>query len=163
MEMFWVCEDCGEEYPETGDRKGWGQMFRHKMDTKHKVKGLFSADGEMLVKGPDVRNAINKGYLRPKEKEAKKSSSNPVSSTTRARMRFQDVELDPSLWILFDLARLKWPDEYPDTPEGFAFWLAECVYTFYAEHAEDLGFDILSAKSLPSIQSKGDESWESQA
>jgi hypothetical protein len=169
-DMFWVCE-CGEEFPESGDRKGWGQVWRHSMDHKHKVKGLFDSEtGEMLVKGPDMRNAINKGYLQPKEPKTVKSTpkksgkdNGQVSSTTRAKMRFTDVELDPSLWILFDLARLKWPDEYDDTPESFAFWVAECIFAFYQEHAEELGFDILLAKSIERIQSKGGTSWESQA
>ena len=169
-QMFWVCDNCEEEFLESGDRKGWGQMWRHTIDTKHKVQGLFNADGEMLIKGPDVRNAIKKGFIQPKEpkepKEAKSKSTsgNPgVSSTTRAKMRFTDVELDPSLWVLYDLARLKWPDEYTDTPEGFTFWIAECIFAFYQEHAEELGFDILLAKSLERIQSKEVEQWELQA
>jgi hypothetical protein len=63
-------------------------------------------------------------------------------------MRLVDVDLDPSLWILFDLARLRWPDEYQDTPQGFARWLEECIFAFYAEHARELGFDLLLARSL---------------
>lgn len=158
VKMVWVC-DCGEEFPETGDRAGWGKIFRHKMENKdHHVSGLYNAEtGEQLVKGPDMRNAISKGYIKPKKK---KEENKPVSSNTRAKMRFQDVELDPGLWVLFDLARLRFPDEYEDTPGSFADWVTETIYSFYIEHADELGFDQLLSKSIENILAKGDKSWE---
>lgn len=163
MARVWRCR-CGAEFEETGDRKGWGQAYKHARDTGHSLRdiiGLIDLDtGEVLVKGPDMRNAIGKGYVQPKDKPAKaRGAKAEVSSTTRARMRFQDVELDPSLWILFDLARLKWPEDYDDTPQSFAQWVAECCFYFYMEHAEELGFDVLLAKSMERIAEKGGFKW----
>lgn len=161
--LVWRCE-CGAEFPETGDRKGFGQLFKHARETGHGMRGVIGLidldTGELVIKGPDMRRAVAMGLVQPKEEKVAAKSGKAgasVSSSTRIKMRFQDVELDPSLWILFDLARLKWPEEYDDTPESFAQWVAECCYYFYMEHAEELGFDVLLAKSIERLRQKQEE------
>lgn len=164
----WRCM-CGQEWVETGDRSGFGRATHHIMEAakqgekgEHKIIGLVDLDtGELLVKGQRIQDAIAGGYVEPKlhVPGGNKAKGATVGSPTRGRVFMQDVNLDPSLWILFDLARLKWPEEYDDTPQSFADWIAETIFTFYAEHAEELGFDVLLAKSMERVA----EQWESQA
>ncbi|MEW6423667.1 MAG: hypothetical protein AB1523_02815 [Bacillota bacterium] len=162
--MYWLC-GCGEQFPVDGF---YGRLLTHRRKRKAEgnacppIKGLFDGEGQRVAGSINEARAL--GLLEPVSGRKTPGSGGKtpgsggntagakVSSTIRAKMRFQDVELDPSLWILFDLARLKWPDDYDDTPESFAFWVAETIYTFYMEHAEELGFDILLAKSLKRLR-----------
>ncbi|MBC7323961.1 MAG: hypothetical protein H5T99_01445 [Moorella sp. (in: Bacteria)] len=164
--LSWRC-GCGEEFP--GTTAGfYGGLLTHRREQKAQgqpcppIAGLFDDAGQKVA--GSINEARQLGLLLPGEAQpaARASGGAPgrnqaraqASSTTRIKMRFQDVELDPSLWILFDLARIKWPEDYDDTPESFAQWVAECCFMFYMEHAKELGFDILVARSLEKIVQK---------
>jgi|GEM_PF-5208890 hypothetical protein len=166
QEMVWRCQ-CGQSFPESGDGEGYRALFSHirtdhgGMQAMGMVEGLFDRRGIMLVRGPDMRNAVRLGYVKKKD-AGRGGQEARTASTTRVRMKLVDVDLDPALWILFDLARLKWPDDYDDTPQSFARWVEECIFTFYAEHASELGFDILLAKSIERLKIKEEMEWGSQ-
>lgn len=150
--MEWRCA-CGFEAQETGDRKGYGVVQRHVTEQRrlgaptdeHKILGLFDGD-ELLVKGPNMRLAMRLGYVQPKEGPAHEEEAALVGqphrkgSPVRVQTKFITVEVDPALYILYELAKAMFPEDYGEAT--FAEWIEDCVIGFYADHPE-LGFDVL--------------------
>lgn len=177
QKRVWMCS-CGEEFPE------YGKMTNHIMskgrydpDSSHSAVGLVDQEtGELLIEGQNVKKAIELGYVKPKDKSKGKkeksasangkpkqtSSGSNSGSNTLARIRFQNIEIDPALWILFDLARIKWPEEYDDNAESFSLWLTECIFRLYMDYSDELGFEGLLERSLQKIMKVGEKDWESQ-
>lgn len=157
--LAWTCE-CGAEFEATG--KGSTELMQHiatGKETGCKWIGLVDkSTGEVLARR--ARDAVARGLIRksvskklPAAKTAPEARSTSQGKFTpgspiRGSMKFQHVELPPALWVLFELARLKWPGEYPDNEAGFVKWLTECVFVFYEEHARELGFDQLMRATL---------------
>jgi hypothetical protein len=146
---------CGEAFTETGDRKGLGRAWSHirdalagKIDGNHRIMGLFGDGGEELVHGPNAGLAIKKGLIRSKKddylEEEEREKAKPVkrSSPLKAELRFIRIDLPAELWLLFEMARMRFPKEYGQAT--FEEWLTDCVIGFYTDHPE-LGFDVLFA------------------
>lgn len=165
--MYWQCS-CGEQFEEVGDRQSLGMVMVHLRKAKqengqeHRIMGLYADDGERVIEGWNPKKAQIEGYL-PKGKldepgdgdagdEAPPPPKKPGKSPFRAQMRYVHVELDPTVYILFDIARTKWPEEYPDdSPETFSRWLRETVLAFYYEYRETMGISKLFEEALRGV------------
>lgn len=85
--LFWRCNDCGAEFPEPGDRTGFGQAMLHFRDPAgrgHHIEGLVnSEDGSLLVKGLSLREAIRLGYVQPAPGPARLDDTSPQGDGKR--------------------------------------------------------------------------------
>lgn len=71
--MLWTCDSCGAEFPEPGDRSGYGQVMSHLRGPEgkgHHIRGLIEqGSGELLVRGTNIKGAIAAGYVEGKPPE----------------------------------------------------------------------------------------------
>jgi len=163
--LIWQCS-CGEVFKETGNREGYGQLMKHIWDAKqdepdaeHKAVGLIDEEtGEVLVQGQNIKKAIKEGYVKPKALDKTPKSSGRKTSPIRGESKFLKVDLDPELWVLYELARAKFPESYGETT--FEEWITDCILAFYQEHPE-LGFDVLF-RNRPEVQQFISEGGEQQ-
>lgn len=149
---YWRCS-CGATFEEPGDWSGWTEYTaRHVLaagkgllEGEHKPEGLFNEAGEMLADKMNYKKAVKEGYLRPKDAAGapaggERAGPEPKGTPLKGQMRFITVDLPPELFVLYELARAKFPEEYGQAT--FAEWLTDCVMALYREHPE-LGFDVL--------------------
>ncbi len=76
--LLWKCDGdgkhpCPEEFPESGDRTGYGAAMAHLRSVEgkgHHILGLIdSGNGDLLVRGTNIKGAIAAGYCQPKDKD----------------------------------------------------------------------------------------------
>lgn len=154
--MYWQCT-CGEKFNETGIRDGYSEGITHlwkgrkgEIEGTHKMEGLFRADGELLVAGQNIRNAILKGYIEPADKEKETGSDRDIlKSVIKAKTKFLEIELDPELLVLYYLTKGK----FPQYTASIGNWLADCIVDYYSEHRE-LGLDVILANRPEIIENQ---------
>jgi len=126
MDLVWRCE-CGNEYPESGDRHGFGMCWRHTLDTGHKAVGLVDREtGQVVVKGLSLRNAQKAGYVRRKMEDEAVQTEQPGPIVEQPKQKQKPVpgayltvkplvaEVSPELLPLYHLARETFPADYGD-------------------------------------------------
>lgn len=138
--MEWRC-DCGESFEEDGSGVGTKQMMSHYNKTRHKILGLFEGE-EKLLGGRSIAAAQKRGYI-PKKQKAKSPMSPDIQflSPAKAVIKPIVVELSPTLLVLYEVARARFPEEYGEAP--LEQWVEECVMGFYRDHADELGLSAL--------------------
>lgn len=158
--MYWQCS-CGEQFEETGDRKGFGSYMTHLRkentdiendDEKHKCEGLYSDEGKLLQKELSLKKAALNGYVEQKKSTTKNDDEEmeKVRSVTKVKTKIIDIDLDPEIFFLYYITRQK----YPNYKADLGTWINECVMQHYIEHPE-LGLNQLF-KERPELLEKFD-------
>lgn len=159
MNLVWRCE-CGEDFPEPGDRSGFGRAFRHMLDTKHKIMGLVDADtGDLLVKGLSLRNAQKAGYVRRKAEDEKTQAEQGIPVVEQSKSKPKGIpgayltvkplvaEVSPELLPLYNLAKEIFPADYGDAT--LSEWVNDVIAGYYADNAEVFDLGRLLRKKRP--------------
>ena len=141
----WACS-CGELF--EGSLAGSMALARHTGNKDNKAAncswvGLIDVVTKEVV-ATNSKAAVAQGYIPGSTKtKAKVQGKFQEGTPLRGKMKFETVEIPIALWILFQLACVRFPEEYGDDASAFIRWLTECVFGFYEEHALELGFDKL--------------------
>jgi len=146
--VIWKCE-CGEVFPELGDRRGFGTAVSHKRKTGHRILGLFDDKGDKLVTGLSASRAIALGLLKPKEKKAPADDSDPRTATLapgKLIVRPFTGEVSPEILVLYEIAQARFPRYKSASLKQFVH---DVAFGFFADHREELGVAELFRPAKP--------------